>query len=303
MGAVKLSVKGWNTAGVRLALLLIIVLQTQDPKVGWPQEPVPARLDGEFAKQEKIYSSRGADVPGGYVTNRGLSDYKDLLTSDFCDRLSSLGSSDRWLDIGAGEGQALLDYYALDDGATATAKCVRSWARARVVAMSIEDRRTDTWRQQAAIFGADRLRYVSGKRLRYYSREDLGTFQIITDVFGGFSYTEDLSEFLGKVLSLLEAGGSFYTMVQSVHLEDGKDKPKPWYLTEMVDTAGHDVKVCSWLKQTTCVKVTCESKSDWDQPTELINIQKVCNDVSIPRTKLVKFEAGNPPGRKFELDK
>jgi SAM-dependent methyltransferase len=303
MGSVKLSVKGWNTTGARLALLLVIVLQTQDPKVGWPQEPAPARLDGEFAKQEKIYGSRGAEVPGGYVTNRGLSDYKGLLTADFCAKLSSLGSSDRWLDIGAGEGQALLDYYALDDGGTPTAKCVRSWPRARVVAMSIEDRQTDKWRQQAAIFGADRLRYVSGKRLRYYSREDLGTFQIITDVFGGFSYTEDLAEFLGKVLSLLETGGAFYTMVQSVHLEDGKDKPQPWYLTEMVDAAGRDVKVCSWLKQTTCVKVTCESKSDWDQPTELINIKKVCSDVSVPRTKLLKFEAGNPPGRQFQLER
>lgn len=303
MGCVKLSLKGWNTATVRLAVLLVIVLQTQDPKVGWPQESTPLRLEGEFTKQEKIYSSRGADVPGGYVTNRGLSDYKDLLISDFCDRLSSLGSSDRWLDIGAGEGQALLDYYALGDSATPTSKCVRSWPRARVVAMSIEDRRTDTWRQQAAIFGADRLRYLAGQRLRYYSREDLGTFQIITDVFGGFSYTEDLAEFVGKVLSLLETGGSFYTMVQNVHLESGKDKPMPWYLTELVDAAGRDVKVCSWLKQTTCAKVTCESKSDWDQPTELISIQKVCSDVSVPRTKLVKFEAGNPPGRKFQLER
>ena len=307
MGSVKLSVKGWNSAAVQLAILLVIVLQMQNPKVGWPQEPAPPRLDGEFAKQEKIYSSRGTAVPGGYVTNRGLSDYKELLTSDFCDALSRLGSSDRWLDIGAGEGQAMLDYYALDDGTTSTPtptpKCVRSWARARAVAMSIEDRQTDKWRQQAAIFGADRLHYVSGKRLRSYSGEELGKFQIITDVFGGFSYTEDLSVFLGKVLSLLDTGGSFYTMVQSVHLESGKDKPRPWYLTELVDGAGRDVKVCSWLKQTTCVKVTCESKSDWDQPTELINIQKICSDISVPSTKLVKFEAGNPPGRKFQLER
>ena len=28
-----------------------------------------------------------------------------------------------------------------------------------------------------------------------------------------------------KVLSVLEVGGGFYTLVQSVHLEDGKDKP------------------------------------------------------------------------------
>ena len=119
--------------------------------------------------------------------------------------------------------------------------------------MSIEDRRTDKWQQQAASFGDDRIRYLSGKRLREYSPEELGKFQIITDVFGGFSYTEDLSQFLEKALSLLEIGGVFYTVVQSVHLEDAKDKPNIYYQTELVDAAGRDVKVCSWLKKIACV--------------------------------------------------
>ena len=44
------------------------------------------------------------------------------------------------------------------------------------------------------------------------------------------------------MLSPLEVGGVFYTIVQSVHLEDGKDKPTTWYLTELVDAAGPDVK-------------------------------------------------------------
>jgi hypothetical protein len=111
-----------------------------------------------------------------------------------------------------------------------------------------------------------------------------------------------LSRFVEKVLSLLESGGFFYTMVQSVHLENGKDKLNSSYLTELVDGAGRDLKVCSWLKQTTCVKVECESKSDWDPPTELINIRKVCSDVSVPRVKLLKYEAGSPPGRRFQLE-
>ena len=302
MRSVESLVRGWKTTGKRLAVLIVIVLQAQSPGAGWPQEPAPPRIDEEIAKQEKIYRSRGAEVPSGYVTSRALSDYAELLTSDFCDALSRLGSSDRWLDIGAGDGQAILDYYAFEDDAAQAAKCARSWSKARAVAMSIEDRRTDKWRQQAAIFGGDRIRYLSGKHLRYYSREELGTFQIITDVYGGFSYTENLSEFLGKVLSLLETGGIFYTMVQSVHLQNGKDKPKPWYLTELVDAAGRDVKVCSWLKKTACVKVACESQSDWDEPTELIRIQKVCSDVSVPRMKLLKYEAGNPPGRRFQLE-
>jgi len=168
--------------------------------------------------------------------------------------------------------------------------------------MSIEDRRTDAWQQQAEQLGDDRIRYLSGKRLREYSSEELGKFQIITDVFGGFSYTEHLFQFVDKVLSLLEVGGDFYTLVPGVHLEHGKDKLGILYLTELEDAAGRPEKVCSWLKKTTCVQVTCESKSDWKRPTELISIRKVCSDTSVPHMKLVEFEAGYPPARRFQLD-
>jgi SAM-dependent methyltransferase len=301
MRSAKSSVKGWNTGATRLAVLIMVV-QALGLTAGWAQEPAQPPIDQEIAKQEKIYRSRGTDVPSGYVTNRGLSDYAGLLSSGFCDALARLGNSDRWLDIGAGDGQAILDYYGPPEGDAAAERCARYGAKARAVAMSIEDRRTNMWQLQATILGGDRIRYLSGKRLRDYSREELGKFQIITDVYGGFSYTEDLSQFLEKVLSLLETGGAFYTLVQSVHLENGKAKHSIWYQTELVDAAGSDVKVCSWLKQTACVKVSCESKSDWDTPTELINIRKVCSDVSFPGMKLLKYEAGNPPTRRFQLE-
>jgi SAM-dependent methyltransferase len=302
MRSVKSSVKGWKTAGTSLAVLTIIVMQALGLRVGWPQELAPPRIDDEIAEQEKIYRSRGADVPSGYVINRGLSNYAEVLPNGFCDALARLGSSDRWLDIGAGSGQAILDYYLPEADAAPTQKCGRSSAKARAVAVSIEDRRTDKWREQAASLGDDRIRYLSGKRLREYSPEELGKFQIITDVFGGFSYTESLSQFVEKVLSLVEIGGSFYTLVPGVHLENAKDKLGILYLTELEDAAGRPMKVCSWLKKTTCVKVVCESKSDWKRPTELINIRKVCSDVSVPRLKLWEFEAGYPPARRFQLD-
>jgi SAM-dependent methyltransferase len=301
MRSVKSSVQAWQAAAVRLAVLIIIV-QALGLRTGWSQEPAQPRFDEEFTKQEKIYRSRGADVPGGYVTGRGLSDYAELLPSGFCDALGKLGSSDRWLDIGAGSGQAILDYYAPQGDAPSGAKCARPGAKARAVAMSIEDRQTDKWREQAASLSDDRIRYLSGKRLRQYSPEELGKFQIITDVFGGFSYTEDLSRFVDKVLSLLEIGGIFYTVAPGVHLENAKDKLGILYLTELEDAAGRPLKVCSWLKQTACAQVTCESKSDWKRPTELINIRKVCAGVSVPRLKLWEFEAGYPPSRRFQLD-
>jgi SAM-dependent methyltransferase len=301
MRSVKSSVKGWKTAGTGLAILIGIVVQVLGQGTGWAQELAEPRIDEEIAKQEKIFQRRGADVPSGYVTNRGLSDYAELLPSGFCDALGKLRSSDRWLDIGAGAGQAILDYYAPEGDTPSGEKCARSGEKARAVAMSIEDRRTDKWRHQAASLGDDRIRYLSGKRLRQYSPEELGKFQIITDVFGGFTYTEDLSQFVDKVLSLLEVGGGFYTLVPGVHLADGKDKLGVLYLTELENAAGRPEKVCSWLKKTACVQVTCESKSDWKRPTELINIRKMCSDTSVPRMKLVEFEAGYPPDRRFQL--
>jgi SAM-dependent methyltransferase len=279
---------------------LIIIIPVLGLKLGWSQEPVPPRIKKEFLEQEKIYRSRGADGRRVYTTNRGLSRYSELLPSGFCDALSRLGSSDRWLDIGAGQGEAILDYYLPEDAAAE--RCRGSGPRADAVAISIEDRRTDDWKQQAARLGDDRIRYLFGKRLRQYSVEELGKFQIITDVYGGFHYTEDLSQFVDTVLRLLDVGGGFYTLATGVHLEDGKEKLGSLYLTELEDAFGRPVRVCSWLKKISCVQVTCESKSDRDRPTELIKIQKVCNDTSVPRMKLVEFEAGYPPGRCFQLD-
>lgn len=294
-------IKKRTAVATGFAVLIIVLALTAG--VGRPQESAQSRVDEELGKQERIYRSRGAEVPRGYVTGRRLSDYLELLPSGFCDSLGTLGSSNRWLDIGAGSGQAILDYYATQDNSASGKICAGAAGKVQAVAMSIEDRRTDSWQQQASSLGDDRIRYFYGKRLREYSPEELGRFQIITDVYGGFSYTEDLSVFLEKTLGLLDVGGVFYTLVQSVHLENGKDNPSTWYLTELVDGAGRDVKLCSWLKKTACAQVTCESKGDWDQPTELIGIKKVCSDVSVQRTKLLKYEAGNPPGRQFQLDR
>ena len=293
------SLERWKISAMPLVVWIVFFLLAFSG-IARSQAPARSPIDGELAKQQKIYNTRGEDVPRGYVTDRGLSNYAEILPAGFCDSLGRLAGSDRWLDIGAGEGQAILDYYALDDD-TAPKKCARSIGKARAVAISIEDRRTDAWKQMAAIFGEERLRYLAGKRLRQYSGEELGKFQIITDVFGGFTYTEDLSGFVERTLRLLETGGVFYTLVQNVHLENGKDKAAS-YQTELVDAAGRDVKVCSWLKQTAGVKVACESKSEWDKPIELIEVRKLSRDVSVPHLKLLKFEAGNPPARRFQLE-
>ena len=288
------------TAASRIVLILVF-LQALGIGTARAQETPEPGIREELMKQERIYESRDT-VPRGYVTDRGLAAYAQLLPTDFCDALGRLRASDRWLDVGAGSGQAILDYYARGDDDAAAKTCSGPGSKARAVALSIEDRRTEQWQKQAANLGDDRMRYLFGKRLREYSAAELGTFQLITDVFGGFTYTEDLSRFVEKVLSAMEVGGEFYTLMPGVKLEAGKQKPGILYLTELEDPIGRPEKVCSWLKKATCIQVTCESKSDWKRPTEVIKVRKVCSETSVPRMKLVEFEAGYPPSRRFALE-
>jgi len=52
-------------------------------------------------------------------------------------------------------------------------------------------------------------------------------------------HTRRAVEVHGEGARLLAVDGSFYTLLQSVKLEDGRDDPSTtYYLTELVDPAG-----------------------------------------------------------------
>ena len=138
----------------------------------------------------------------------------------------------------------MLDYYAPSVRAESEGREVRG-RKARAVAMSIEDRRSPLWQETAARLGENHIQYLSGSRLGEYSSQEIGRFQVITDMMGGFSYTNDLSRFMETVLDLLEVNGSFFTVLQDIHREDGTNKPfypgAP-FLTEIADADGSELQ-------------------------------------------------------------
>lgn len=259
-------------------------------------------LAEELAKQEAIYKSREAQA--GYTIDRSLLSYVKALPDAFDRALGLLQPQDRWLDIGAGQGQAILDYYTPKFDMLHFEGRDKRGSKAQSIGMSIEDRRTSEWTEKAATLPPDKIRYLAGRRLREYTREELGQFKLITDVIGGFSYTTDLSRFVELVLGLLEADGSFFTVLADVNREAGESKPHyegARFLTVLNRADGTDLKVCSWLKSISCVKVTCEAKENWVPPIEAFHVQKVCNEVVVPALTPVRFEAGTPPERSFKL--
>jgi len=291
-----------KNTGIRLVALL--VLQTLWLETSLSQVPASPRIGEEISKQERIYQSKGEQVPEGYYTDRSLWDYARALSSGFDRVLANLGPNDRWLDIGAGGGQAILDYYTpAYDLAHWEGWERRNW-KAQAVAISIEDRRTPRWQQDAANLEKNKIQYLFNRRLREYSFDELGQFQVITDVIGGFSYTDNLSLFVEKVLGFLDLYGSFFSILQDVRSEDGTNRPhyagSP-FLTEISNAEGSEVGICAWLKSIACVEVTCESKTGWKPPVEAFHIRKVCNDVTVPALVTIHYEAGTPPERRFQL--
>jgi len=293
-----------TTPGIRIFSLLI--LQTLWLGTSCSADLSSPKIDDEMLKQEEIYKSEGERRPEGYVINRGLSAYTDVLSPGFDRALANLAPKERWLDIGAGEGQAILDYYTgsddLGDGATRE----RRGRKAQAVAISIEDRRQPVWYQTAASLETNQIQYFFNKRMRDFSLDELGKFQVISDLLGGFSYTDQLSSFTEKVFQLLDLKGSFYTLLQDVKSEGGTNQPfyaNSPYLTEIANADGSEVKVCSWLKSITCVEVTCELKTHWKPPVEAYRIHKVCNAVTVPALAKINYAAGTPPERRFLLKK
>ena len=288
--------------GIRIAIALI--LQFLWLGTSHSADPGSLQFNEEILKQEKIFQSQGEKIPEGYVIDRALLSYTHTLSSEFDRSLAELGPKDRWLDIGAGQGLAILDYYGSRYDAMHLPGIEQRGKKAQAIAMSIEDRRTVHWHQIAASLEPKQIQYLFGRRLREYSSEELGKFQLITDVLGGFSYSRYLSIFMEKALGILELDGNFYTLLQDVQSENGTNRPYyegSSFLTEISKADGSEVKVCSWLKSITCVEVTCEFKEKWQPRIEVFRIHKVCNDVTVPALVLIKYESGTPPERRFQL--
>ena len=284
-----------------IALLCLCLLPLAQSSAA---ESSGAKFNEEVLRQEKIYRGEGDKPVEGYTVDRSLAVYTDALASGFARALADLGPNDRWLDVGAGRGQAILDYYSPAYDLANPEGRERRGKKARAVAMSIEDRRTSLWRQTAAKLERNQLTYLLDRRLREYSVKELGTFQLITDVIGGFSYAQNLTVYMERVLGVLEVNGSFFGVLQDVHREAGANKPfyeGAAYLTEIVDAAGAEIKVCTWLKRITCVEVTCEPRPEWQPPLESYRVRKVCGEVNVPALTLLHYQAGTPPERRFQL--
>ncbi len=288
---------------IAIRIVFALVAQALVCAASQADQSYPPQFDEQFRKQERIYEARDAESVEGYITDRSLASYALALPHDFDAALAILGPNDRWLDVGAGQGKAILDYFsAAYDKAHENGRGQRQ-SKASAVGLSIEDRKMPLWEQTAARLRSNQIQYLCKKRLRDYSVAELGRFQIITDVFGGFSYADTLSSFTEKALRHLELNGTLYTVLQDVMFENRANQPYysgASFLTEIRNAAGRQESVCSWLKSISCVEVTCgQPERQFRPPIETYRVRKICDAIKVPALELMHYEAGTPPERGY----
>ena len=104
--------RNFTMANAAMRILAVLVLQILCLRTAHAAGQDGPQFGAEISKQEQIYRSGTEQLPEGYIIDRSLLSYVHTLSPGFDRALAALGPQDRWLDVGAGRGQAVLDYYA-----------------------------------------------------------------------------------------------------------------------------------------------------------------------------------------------
>jgi hypothetical protein len=180
----------------------------------WCSEGFREYMSDTFSNDREGYEEvHGEDEDAGnyrkkleqndFRTGAGLEQYAKAFGPGFIKDIENLAENERWMDGGAGVGQAMSDYYGRGGRGLTTAVAYK-----RPGGPVKDDQLT----------GNEKFNYVEGKFFGQMDDDrDLGVdgadkrMSVITDYNGILSYTETLSEDLQKYVNNLKVGGKIYT--------------------------------------------------------------------------------------------
>ena len=135
------------------------------------------------------------------VTPRPLGDYFARFGSGFMRILDGLGENERWLDAGAGRAVAIAEF--LDE-----------YAKGNAVALAFavptsDPRALASYVSMVASHG-DRVSLLFGRLPEDISAEELGSFRVVTDVFGPATYSTDLQAVIERYGQVVSSGDQIF---------------------------------------------------------------------------------------------
>ena len=206
---------------------------------------------------------------GGFRVSRNLDEYEKMFGADFLIRLVNFGRTNAWIDMGAGQGEAQLQY--LRQGGMATTKAI-------AFERPFKLRQTDP----------EHFQFLSGRFLENIPDAEIGHADLITDVYGVLSYTPQLGLALAKYFRFLKVGGALY-----VHHDLSK--------IVIVLGDGRELFLPEWLRTLPGLSVEKVGPSADGEGWNSFRVVHGPGVIELPELELVSSVDGWPPQRIFRV--
>lgn len=210
----------------------------------------------------KIIYTRSV-IKNSFTTSRALTDYQYFFGNSFKNDLDNLTESNIWIDFGAGKAIAAEDYLT-----NQTTK-----EKATVYAITYKYNR---W---FSSYKGPKLIIKKNKLFEEY--EEIPKYDLGTDVFGIFSYTQHIDHYLDKSLNYLKLNGKLYITAD-------------FNTMQILKKTGQHVSIVDWLKNLEGIKVDIVNSG-------AIVITKLLNNIIIPELEISWINQDIlPPPRLFK---
>jgi SAM-dependent methyltransferase len=210
-----------------------------------------------------------------FPTERGLGFYKYLLGRDFKAQVRKLGPRDHWIDVGAGEANAMFDLFI--DSYLWNEPLLESLPN--MTAITVTKPGVRPTRERTAFLNFRKFNYLVGKYLQDYKSHEIAKADLVTDVMGAANYSPDFDVAMTKILRLLKPKGTALIVFMNKQLG-------------IKDRGGQRMSNETYLRMGRGFHVEKVRVFDEDGTNHYIRftIQRTKGRVTLPRLKLVRLE-------------
>lgn len=276
-----------------------------------------------------------------FQTRREFSHYAGTFPQSFSEQLARLGPAGHWIDAGSGEAFALEDFFkavvvdeavlkkgtrpgffrqtrehVTDDQADFIARAFNfkeEVEKPRVTGISFVMEREPPRHEKIQI--------KTGRFFEDIPIEELGSADLISDLYGVMSYSPRVDEVLRRYHQILKPGGRAYVhigdyiekpLVQSVIRSMAFEKPAwdaPFANSQVRKANGQTVSLLDWVQTLPGFRVTLEyrdliEKSFRGDISGVIKrytvvFEKTGEPLQVPSLRLTESDSGKPPTRTF----
>lgn len=256
------------------------------------------RLPLYSANQCTVALKRETDVlerqiqANSFTVDRDLRRYGIFLGKAFLDLLNikiAEGLEFHWMDVGAGEANAIYDFLQSWESRNS-----RDFNRLSLTAVSAGAPNINiAYIRHRFAFeeNSEAFRYLVGK-IEHETRVPLATQDLVTDTYGACTYSPQLSEVMAKVGSVLKPGGRFVAHIPlgGIRIENSK---------------GEKIDVLDWFGKIRGLEIEKSERFVYDDGTHIrLILKRTQGPIEIPGLTITHLLApqGAIPRRVFRID-